>query len=43
MRLKFWHNALEAIYDTTEKKPIPDHPVIAQIKYAAGNYFFIYF
>lgn len=33
MRLHFWSNAIESIYSpATEHKPLPDHPVIKQLK-----------
>lgn len=38
MRLKFWFNAVDTLYDTSKNKTIPDHPVIKQIKYAIDKY-----
>lgn len=38
MRLRFWSDALNKIYDKEKNKTIPDHPVI----YEVNNVSFLY-
>lgn len=32
MRMKFWEEAVDRIYGDSEKKSVPDHPVVTQLK-----------
>ncbi|XP_031633999.1 NADH dehydrogenase (ubiquinone) complex I, assembly factor 6 homolog [Contarinia nasturtii] len=38
MRLKFWYDALNKIYDKDVNKKLPDHPVIYEVNNAVGEY-----
>lgn len=39
MRLHFWSNAIESIYSpATENRPLPDHPVIKQLKLSVDRH-----
>lgn len=38
MRLRFWSDALNKIYDKEKDKSIPDHPVISEV----NNVSFLY-
>lgn len=47
MRLRFWSDALNKIYDKEKNKTIPDHPVIYEVNnvsflYDSNNQLFIW-
>lgn len=31
MRLKFWHDAINMVYDKDKSKKLPEHPVIYEV------------
>lgn len=39
MRMKFWHDALDKIYDKKKEKVLPEHPVIRELNYVSLSIF----
>lgn len=38
MRLKFWHDAIDKIYDTNPQTILPNHPVVTELSEAIKGY-----
>ena len=41
MRMQFWKNAVDSIYDPSGERPVPKHPVILELQVRLSKYSFI--
>lgn len=39
--MKFWHDALDKIYDKKREKVLPEHPVIQELNYVSSSLIWI--